>query len=161
MDATDKELIAEFGRRLKEIEDRESDADRVCLLIALLVAHVAAHSLTHFRFFPSQIKSMSLVEEMVREFFDRVSPGQRWHLLFEAAHHAKRLDLDVRARELFRAACKCQPHEPSIWLERVKIEEECGNMTRCLVCFFFIFFFFLPSLHLRYLTCTVHTCSVT
>ena len=54
-----------------------------------------------------------------------------WRVYLELADLAKRSNRSDDARKLYGKVCELQPYTPQGWLEYSKLEEECGNLSRC------------------------------
>lgn len=54
-----------------------------------------------------------------------------WRIYLELADLAKRKNDITEARTLYAKVCKIQPYASQGWLERSKLEEECGNLQEC------------------------------
>lgn len=74
-----------------------------------------------------------LLETVGTDFLDKMPADSKWRVLLEVGLAAKRLNFDDASRKWLRLASDSQPTDPTIWLERVKLEEECGMMGDCLV----------------------------
>jgi len=59
-------------------------------------------------------------------------PGSvHWRVYLELADLAKRSNKSNAARSLYSKVCELQPYTPQGWLEYSKLEEECGDLTKC------------------------------
>mmetsp|Transcript_3891 Transcript_3891/g.7486 ORF Transcript_3891/g.7486 Transcript_3891/m.7486 type:complete len:1405 (-) Transcript_3891:348-4562(-) len=54
-----------------------------------------------------------------------------WRIYLELADLCKRSNNFKKARELYSKVCELQPYASQGWLERSKLEEECGNLEDC------------------------------
>lgn len=54
-----------------------------------------------------------------------------WRIYLELADLCKRSNNFKKARELYSKVCELQPYASQGWLERSKLEEECGNLSEC------------------------------
>jgi hypothetical protein len=54
-----------------------------------------------------------------------------WRIYLELADLCKRSNDFKKARELYSKVCELQPYACQGWLERSKLEEECGNLSEC------------------------------
>ena len=62
----------------------------------------------------------------------------KWRLYLELADSAKRESMIKEAREYYREATLLHPNASQTWLEYAKLEEECGQLSRCQVFFGYI-----------------------
>lgn len=54
-----------------------------------------------------------------------------WRIYLELADLAKRKNNITEARNLYSKVCQIQPYASQGWLERSKLEEECGKLQEC------------------------------
>lgn len=54
-----------------------------------------------------------------------------WKIAMELADIAKRLNDVSRARQWYEIAQQLQPRNSQVWIEHIKMEEECGELVRC------------------------------
>ncbi|KAL7468626.1 hypothetical protein ACHAXS_008867 [Conticribra weissflogii] len=58
-------------------------------------------------------------------------PTTHWRVYLDLADIAKRSNRLDDARDHYRRSCELQPYASQGWLEHSKLEEECGNLSKC------------------------------
>jgi len=58
-------------------------------------------------------------------------PSTHWRVYLDVADIAKRSNQLDDARSHYRRSCELQPYASQGWLEHSKLEEECGNLSKC------------------------------
>jgi len=62
---------------------------------------------------------------------DKFPKNVHWRIVLELADLAKRANNFTRARDMYHRVCTLQPFASQGWLERSKLEEECGKLLSC------------------------------
>ena len=78
-------------------------------------------------------ESLDTAADFARSYLeDKEFPRSvHWRIYLELADLAKRKNNFVEARNLYKKLCQIQPYASQGWLERSKLEEECGNLQEC------------------------------
>lgn len=76
-------------------------------------------------------KGFQEAKEFALSHVDTLPDKLKWRLYLELADVAKRESMVKDAREYYREATLLHPHASQTWLEYAKLEEECGQLSRC------------------------------